>query len=403
MSSPSQLRWFNAGGVALAAAAPAPAALLTMWGVLIVVLVTNPIRPYADGVWATGDLISLAIIGGLIGLVSRPVAAAVGIALGTAAAVAIQLFILAGQAPYQPVVVAALEARTWTIAVAGALFVAVGAMALGCAVIRGTVAAGQVLRGNRQFQIALWSVSTWSSSKLALGLAASIATAVVAALLVGGSLLATAGSAYLPPEDEARIQVAVQPDGTITSEPTTVPVGRTTIVLDGPPSAQTEALSLIGPLSTSQLAALDRKVLPIDAGCCYWNYYVRRTELPSAGTYAFVAVVQTEPPADHAEFDAWVKAQPISTARTFTVTAGPTRIPPSTDAGGDGGRYLTVPVLAALGIEGWAASGAVALTFRRYRPLKQSQVVVAVLVGLFSSAGVAVLAMLAIKQAYSPF
>ncbi len=102
MTSWSQMRRFDIGGVALAAGTPAPAAFLTLWGVLIIVFQTNPIRPYTDGVWATGDLLSLAVVGGLIGLVSRPVAAAVGIALGTTAAVVLQLFTLAGQAHYQP-------------------------------------------------------------------------------------------------------------------------------------------------------------------------------------------------------------------------------------------------------------------------------------------------------------
>ncbi|MEA2613468.1 MAG: hypothetical protein QOI52_1427, partial [Chloroflexota bacterium] len=124
----------------MAVLAPAPAALLATWGVLVVVLLTEPIRPYTAGVWANVDLLSLAIVGGLIGLIGRPLAAATGIALGVAAAVAIQLFVLAGQAVYQPVVVAALDGRTWTASVAGAIVVGAVAMALGYGLVRAALA-----------------------------------------------------------------------------------------------------------------------------------------------------------------------------------------------------------------------------------------------------------------------
>ena len=391
----------DVAGVTRAAAAPAPAALMTIWGVLLIVLLTTPIRPYTAGLWAAGDLLLLGFLGGSIALVSRPAAAAVGIALGMAAAVTIQLFILAGQAVYQPVVAAAIDERTWTVAVAGALLVGVGAIALGYVVTRGSVGAIGALRAGRRSPIAPWSVYAPSSGLLIRNLIVSVATVVAVGLLVGGSVLTTARSAYLPPVDEVTVHVAVQADGSIVSEPSTVPVGRTTIVIDGPPSAQTEALSLVGPLSTSHLAAIERMELPADPGCCYWNYFVPRTEVTSPGTYAFVALVNVEPPADQGQTEALV--QSISSARLFTATADPTPNAPSTDAGGDGGRYLSVPVMAALGIEFWAATGAVVLTFVRRRPLRGTHMVVAVLVGFPSSAALAVLAMFAINQAHSPF
>jgi hypothetical protein len=401
--TPRPQSWGSAGAIARAAAAPAPAAFVTTWGVLILVLLTNPIRPYTEGVWAIGDLVSLAVVGGLIGLVTRPVAAAVGIGLGLAAAVAIQLFVLAGQAGYQPVVVAALDERTWAESVAGALLAGAGAMGVGYGLTRAAVALGEILRGRRQTQGV--SREAWASSptRLAPAMIALMATAVVVAVLVGGSLLATARSAYVAPQDEPRMHVAVQADGTISSTPTTVPVGRVTIIRDGPLSGETDPLSLIGPLSTSQLATLDGNVLPIDAGCCYWGDNVPRTELSSPGTYAFVAVVDSEPPSDPAQFEAWIHAQPISAARTFTVTAGPSTAAPSTEAGGNGGRYLTAPVLAALGLQGWAAAGVVALAFRRRGSLSRGRLVVAIAAGVVFAAGVAVVVMLAINQAHSPF
>lgn len=388
-------------GAARAAAMPAPAALMTIWGVLLIAMLTTPIRPYSAGLWAAGDLLLLGLLGGSIALVSRPAPAAVGIALGMAAAVAIQLFILAGQAVYQPVVAAAIDERRWTVAVAGALLVGVGAIALGYGVIRGSVGAIGALRAGRRSPIATWNVHAPSSGLLIRDLTVLVATLVAVGLLVGVSVVTTARSAYLPPVDEVTVHVAVQADGSIVSEPSTVPVGRTTIVIDGPPSAQTDALSLVGPLSTSHLAAIERMELPADPGCCYWNYHVPRTEITSPGTYAFVALVDLEPPADQGQTEALV--QSISSVRLFTATADPTPDAPSTDAGGDGGRYVTVPVLAALGIESWAATGAVALTFGRRRPLLGTRMVVAVLVGFLSSAALAVLAMLAINQAHDPF
>ena len=140
----------DVAGATRAAATPAPAALMTIWGVLLIALLTTPIRPYTAGLWAGGDLLLLGLLGGSIALVSRPAAAAVGIALGMAATVTIQLFILAGQAVYQPVVAAAIDERTWTVAVAGALLVGVGAIALGYVVTRGSVGAIGALRAGRR-------------------------------------------------------------------------------------------------------------------------------------------------------------------------------------------------------------------------------------------------------------
>ncbi len=383
----------------MAAVAPAPAALLATWGVLVVVLLTDPIRPYTGGVWASADLLTLAVVGGLIGLIGRPVAAGIGIALGVAAAVAIQLFVLAGQAVYQPVVVAALDARTWTASVAGAIVVGAVAMALGYALVR----AALVLRGMMLRRGCPSIASSTTSPPTSMLIAALVTTSLAVIVLIGGSLLATAQSAYLPSEDETTVHVAVQADGTITSTATTVPVGRISIITDGPESDPTEGLILIGPLSSGQIALLDRKVLPIDVGCCYWNHRVPRTELPSAGTYAFVAVVHTEPPADPVEFDAWIHVQPISAVRTLTVMAVAARAAPSTESGGDGGRYLTLPVLAALGVQGWAAGGVVVVAIGRRRQLGRGAAILAVATGLLFALGVAVLALLAVNQAHSPF
>lgn len=387
----------------MAIVAPAPAALLASWGVLMVVLSSEPIRPYTGGVWASVDLLYLVLIGGSIALIGRSFAAAIGIAVGIAAAVAIQLFVLAAQAVYQPIVVAALDARSWTTSVAGAIFAGAVAMALGYVLARATLALrGKVLRRGRP-AIAPSPTPSPASMPLAIGVVALVTAGVATIALIGGSLVATAQSAYLPSPDEPTVHVAVQANGTITSTATVVPVGRIGIITDGPESAGTEALRLIGPLTSGQLALLDRKILPIDAECCYWNHRVPRTELPSMGVYAVVGIVHTEPPADPDAFDAWIHAQPISGFRTLTVTAAAARAAPSTEAGGDGARYLTVPVLAALGVQAWAAGGVVVVALGRRRPVGRGAAVLAAATGLLFALGVAMLVLLAVNQAHNPF
>ena len=401
--TPGQRSIAPAGTIAMAVVAPAPAALLATWGVLIVVLSSDPIRLYTGGVWTSADLLYLALVGGSVGLVGRPVAAAIGIAVGIAAAVAIQLFVLAAQAFYQPIVVAALDARSWTASVAGAIVVGAVAMALGYILVRAALVLRGMMLRRRRPSIASSTTRPPTSMLVTVDVVALVTTGVAIVALIGGSLLTAAQSAYVPSQDEPTVHVAVQADGAITTTATAVPVGRINIITDGPESARTEALSLIGPLTSGQVALLDRKILPIGADCCYWNHRVPRTELPSVGMYALVGIVHTEPPADPDAFDAWIHAQPISAFRTLTVTAAAARAAPSTEAGGDGARYLTAAVLAALGVQAWAAGGVVLVALRRRRPLGRGAVVLAVATGLLFALGVAVLALLAVNQAHSPF
>ena len=177
----------------MAAVAPAPAALLATWGVLVVVLLTEPIRPYTAGVWANADLLSLAVVGGVIGLSGRPLAAAAtGIALGVAAAVAIELFVLAGQAVYQPVVVAGLDGRTWTASVAGAIMVGAVAMALGYALVRAALALRGIIRWRGPAAIASSATSAPTAMPIAIGAVALVTMGVAVIVLIGGSLFTTA-------------------------------------------------------------------------------------------------------------------------------------------------------------------------------------------------------------------
>ena len=349
----------DVAGAARAAALPAPAALMTIWGVLVIVLMTTPIRPYTVGLWAAGDLLLFGFLGGSVALVSRPWAAAIGIALGLAAAVTIQLFVLAGQALYQPVVAAAVDERTWTGAVAGALLVGVGAIALGYVVTRGSAGAVGALRHGGRSPTALWSVYLPSSRLLLGGLAVSLAAVLVAGLLVGGSVLATARSAYVPPVNERRSTSPSRPMGRSSRNPRR-PLSATTTSSTArhrrrpTPSASSGRCREATWRPSSGTSCRRARVLLLGL--------LRATDrLTVPGTYAFVSLVKVHPPADPGQFE--VLVQPISSARLFTATADPTPDIPSTAAGGDGGRYLTAPVIAALGIEFWAASGAVALAF----------------------------------------
>jgi hypothetical protein len=117
-------------------------------------------------------------------------------------------------------------------------------------------------------------------------------------------------------------------------------------------------------------------------------------------------VPEWSPPEDEAGWTAWLEQGgfvPVTAVRLFQVDAAPAGVGPSTDAGGDGGTYLTLPAAVALGIAGWATAGSLLLAIRRYRRPTRTHVVVAVMTGLVSAAFVGILAGLAISQAHSPF
>ena len=391
---------------ASAVAASAPATLIVFWSVLVGVFLTQPIRPYTDGAWATGDLILQAMLGGVLGLLSRPSPAVAGTSLGLAAAVALQLFVLAGQAEYQAVVAAERSEPTWARATAGALIVACSAIASGY-VVTHTAVIVRRRRGRHHPPIAM-SAHRSGARHVVEVMTASLALVSIAGLLVGTSLVTTARSAYVPAEREPTINVELLDDGTLAMAPESVPAGRVTIVAIGAPPL--DYLTLVGPISASVVEALDVgaaiNATRLGPGyeCCYWNHRLRRAELGEPGTYAFVAVDRDwEPPSDQAEWEAWDGSEPISDVLFFDVTAAEPRPGLSTEAGGDGGTYLTVPAVAALGIEGWACAGAVLLTFRRNRRPRPRHLGIAITVGLMSATLVGLLAMLAINQAHSPF
>lgn len=395
---------FELGRVALTVAAPAPAALLTLWGVLIIVLLTDPIRPYTDGLWLAGDLLELAVLGAIIGLVSRPMAAGVGIPLGMAAAVALQLYALAGQAEYQPVVVTALTERTWIQAVSGAILTGLSAIGIGWVLACGMVTvAHRTRRDHSGFNIERSTDWTKSRAPVGVALVALLGSVAVAVLVVGWSVVATGRSAYLPTEEQPTVHVVAREGKFISVEPTTLPTGRARLIAQDPENNDID-VSIVGPLSADELATLEQGQIQARTGHVYlpgaWEGPRRRFDLPALGTYAFVIdLANWSPPPD---FDFEIVLIPISDSRTFTVTATDPAPRPSTEAGGEGGRYLTLPVLAALGVGGWAATGSVLARSRQRRPTGR-RAIVALIVGFVSTVGLGLLALLAVNQAHSPF
>lgn len=378
--------------------APAPAAFLAFWGVLIYVFGTQPIRPYTDGAWAPGDLVFLGVLGALIGLVARPLSAAAGITLGMSAAVALQLFVLAGQAHYQAVVVAALTESTWTWATAGALVLSICVLALGSLVTRSLIAVRRLAGGEPRSSTGspTGRPDPWAMPGLAM---AGLVVLVIAGLMTGISLLTTAHSAYLPAEDEPVVRVQLLDDGTLTSEPDAIPAGRATIIAD-----LEDPLHLYGPLSPEDQAWLGGGRVNSRGREVYWTPGLRRVKLAEPGRYAFVVLGPDWAwPQDQAAYEAWDGTMPITAVHLLQVTAAQPRVGQTIEAGGDGGARLTLPAAAALATEGWAAAGSLLLAVRRYRRPRAAHVVVVVVAGLLSVAFIGMLTGLAISQAHSPF
>jgi hypothetical protein len=235
----------------------------------------------------------------------------------------------------------------------------------------------------------------WAILRLA---AAGAVVLVVAGLTAGVSLVTTARSAYVPAADEPIVTVRLLGDGTLTAEPATVPAGRLTIS-----SGVGEPIRLYGPLTPGDQAAL--RAGRIDhSRDVYWTPGLRRADLRAPGRYAFVVLdPRWEMPSDPAAFEAWDGTVPVTAVRQLEVTAPPPRAGLTTEAGGDGGRHLTLPLVAALAIEGWAAAGGLLLVIGGDRRWTAPRLVASGTVGVVTAAVVAVLASLAIGQAHSPF
>lgn len=407
------MRQLGDGRVALALAPPALAALVTLW----CVLPFGQVRPYEDGAWLTSDLILLAVVGAIVGLLSRPAAAAVGIPLGLSAAIALHLYGLTARVYYQPVVGSPLTGAEWTPAVAGALLAGFAAIVVGYLLGRGVVSANRFRRGERGLSILLAGDRTGSAGPTVVTLAAALGAIAVAVLLVGASLLTAARSAFVSAGDLPTIQVVIRGSEIATAEPASIPASWARIATTGGTPRNTDLWLTGGPLPAYVLAELDRGEISLPYLHVALFQSSEPVDLRRPGTYALVLTPfhgwatngtfrfstadgsWTPPPPSPPYTDGNV---PVSDAHLLSVVAGPAT-GRSTEAGGDGGRYLTLPVLAALGIEGWAAAGVVILRLSRYERPAGRRVVPALLVGFVSAAALATLAQLGIFMSHSPF
>ena len=388
--------------VVLALVSPAPAALVTLWGVLAVSILADPARPYTDGAWTTFDLISLRVVGGIVGLLSRPVAAAVGIPLGLAAAVALHLYNLAAVVFYYPQVGSPLTGPEWTPAVAGALLAGLAAIAVGYLLGRGIVLASRISRGARGLAIIRAGDRTGPGRTPVVALVATLAAPIAAiaagVLLVGGSLLPTAESAYVSAGDlpTTAIQIVIRGHEIVAVEPASIPAGWAHVVI-ARGAADNSDLWLTRPLPDYVLERRLKQedILIYNLGPALFQSS-RPVDLRWPGTYALVL---TPPPGGP------VGNPPVSDSRLLTVTAGPPGLL-STETGGNGGKHLTLPFIAGLGIEGWAAAGVVLLWLNRIRkPVwpTDRRVLVAALVGASSAYVLGSLTLFAIDLLHNPF
>ena len=173
----------------LAEAASAPAALATLLGLLIIVIQTKPVRPYAGGEWASGDLVMLVMLGVLAGFLGRGLRGFAGIVLGMTGAVGLQLFVLTGQASWIPEVVTTLPQSSWMTTVAASLGLGLAAITGGYVVTR---VAWTILAPRPRDQVSPPERSPWRY-------ALPVIAAVVGILATGLLLLDASASAYVPP------------------------------------------------------------------------------------------------------------------------------------------------------------------------------------------------------------
>ena len=383
-----------------ASAAGAPPALLTQLGFLFLIFATKPVRPYAAGEWAAGDLVGFVVLGALAGLLGRGPWGFVGIVLGMTGAVALQLFVLTGQASWIPEVVSSLDRASWAPAVALSLAAALAAIASGYALTRAVAYLLRALESGSRDRIA--PLEGWTSR-----LAAPILVAVVGILVSGALLLDASASAYVSPTDQQTLHIVVNGPRIVQVEPTAIRAGRVTLSAVGTgvtgigvfasrvlPSDQQAALAV----GRIQYSFVDQTLLSETdprqrAGPLPGEIEMeRQVTFSGSGVYGFVIsqlYMTWMPPPD---WDGWV---PILDSRVIDVAAA---APGEQRIRGDAGPVQPIGGLLAAVIAGWAAAGTVVVA-RRPRRSRAS----APIVGLVTAFLLWSLALFAIDLSHNPF
>lgn len=367
---------------------PAPAALATLLGVLLIVFWTAPIRPYTEGVWEPADLIRLFVLALIVGALNPSVAGVVGTVLGATAAMAIQLFVLTEQASWTPAVVAALLEPAWSGRVLGAL-------AIGLATIVAGHLAGTSLARIRAGRRSMDPAPQASDAVIRAGLTV-MSVIAACALLTTILLRATATSAYVLTESSPAIHIAGQGDSIVAVTPESVVAGRVLIDIEWTGGALERWVSIEGPLTAETEAVLAAGYDPLVGG--FSRLLPRSDELVHRAGGADLlpgryAVVISAGFPEMGPDDMVPPPVPALDVRRLVVS-GP---------GPDGGRAQTGGPIVAFGYllglaeAGWGIAGWV-LVARRRRSLP-----VAVTAGVVGAALLWLLVGFTIGQSHSPF
>jgi hypothetical protein len=393
--------WRRRGAALLSASATsAPPALLTQLGLLFLIFGTKPVRPYAGGEWTVGDLVAFVVLGALAGLLGRAPWGFTGIVLGMTGAVALQLFVLTGQASWIPEVVSSLDRASWVPAVVIALAAALAALMAGYTLVR-VVAYLLRARGSDP------SGPAQPPEGRRARLVAPILLAAIGILVSGALLLDASASAYVPPTDQQTVHVVVNGRRIVQVEPTTIRAGRVTLsaVGTGVTGFGVFATRVLPPDQQAALAAgriqynlVDQALLSDTdprqrAGPLPGEIEMeRQVTYSGSGVYGFVIselyTTWTPPPV----WDGWV---PILDSRTIDVAAA---APGERRIRGDSGPVQPIGGLLGAVIGGWAAAGTVVVA-RRPRRSRVSAPIIGLVTGFLLWS----LTLLAIDLSHNPF
>ncbi len=336
--------------VFLAVIDAAPAAAIVQWGILILAFFTS-VEPYAVGTWGIGALVGLVALGMLAGLAGGGAFGASGAIVGFAAAVAIQLFVLVGQAVGNIGVVAGLGEPPWSERVAAALAIGLAAVIGGYLL----VTVGRAVSGRRRGELV--PGPGWSR-RVVLVAGVLVATGLVTALL----LASAAKSAYVMPSDQPSVGLEVDGDQITSGVPVGLLAGRTGIdvrrIRDG-----LGDIAITSRLTPAESVALESGRVPYEkinetfiGGSTGTREERRHVQFEGPGIYAFVIWDGLHEP------DA-AGSSPVHDAQVFEVVAGPS------GASGvpiDGGALVTLGALLGVLLGGLSAAG-IALVVRRRR------------------------------------